>query len=665
MADLEGVALVTTLEPRRAREATSTGLARLRADWDEVLEEGAPTLRARREVVTRALSSGREVDHGRGAASSTPEGSPPRPGAGPVGAVAPRDDLPPEPVADALWAALVTATPMQRAVLACRSVWDLDLGETAHLLDMPVSEVEEHHRTLQERLAAAHARGRAEGGQGAAPWLLTDDLSALLDLLLDGQPDPPDPAALVSAAGGVRRRTLVLGGTAVVATAAAGWAIARSVAGDDEVPGPTTSAAGPTDAVWTSTQTWPARGSLADDQGVLGLVLSRTSSGSRLIYADDIGDQRIVIAAARKIPGAPDGTLLRVWQGTRGELPDALEEVDLPISQIEGVNDVVAAHLPQVSGSALIVLTRPSVDTARVSRHVRPTRAGALDREWEPLALEDGTGVDVSPLQVSSSMRVRVAGYDGPAGNPSTLWLDSSLASDGADGAAAEAAEYVARATGDPVAAISSTVAVDSVVDGSVLDPLAAPGREGDGRVVVISTRTPGGATLRSVLAADDGRSNAGTVVLEPATLVPADAIDDPVVLRISDAEPGQGRFLVIAPGAARAQLLATLPSPYPMSKETPFTGDTSIITLVDADAAAAFTLVLSDADGKEMYRGVAPVGTWLLDLFPHDAPTRSASPRTAIPRCCAAALSDPGWRRLRRPRRPRPGRGTGRARWA
>ncbi|MGB7817170.1 MAG: hypothetical protein WBL35_00325, partial [Ornithinibacter sp.] len=53
--DLEAVALVTTLEPRQARDATSAGLARLRADWDEVLEEGAPTLRARREVVARAL----------------------------------------------------------------------------------------------------------------------------------------------------------------------------------------------------------------------------------------------------------------------------------------------------------------------------------------------------------------------------------------------------------------------------------------------------------------------------------------------------------------------------------------------------------------------------------------------------------------------------------
>ncbi|MGB7820083.1 MAG: hypothetical protein WBL35_15295, partial [Ornithinibacter sp.] len=486
-----------------------------------------------------------------------------------------------------------------------------------HLLEVPVAEAEEHDRALQEQLAAAHAQGRAEGGQGEAPWLLTDDVSALLDLLLDGQPDPPDPEALVAAAGGVRRRTLVLGGTALLATAAAGWAIIRSATEDDDVPGPSTSAAGPADAVWASTQTWPARGSLADDQGVLGLILSRTSSGSRLLYADDIGDQRIVIAAALRIPGAPDGTLLRVWQGPRDELPDALEEVDLPISQIDGVNDVVAAHLPQGSGSALVVLTRPTVGTAQVSRHVRPTRAGALDREWEPLPLEDGIGVDVSPLQMSSSMRVRVAGYDGPPANPSTLWLDSSLASDGADGAAADAAEYVARATGDPVAAISSTVAVDSVADGSVLDPLAAPDAEGVGRVVVIATRTPDGATLRSVLATDDGRSNAGTVVLEPVTLVPADTIDDPVVLRISDAEPGRGRFLVIAPGAASAQLLATLPSPYPMSKETPFTGDTSIITLVDADAAAAFTLVLGDADGEEIYRGVAPVGTWLLDLFP------------------------------------------------
>ena len=338
-----------------------------------------------------------------------------------------------------------------------------------------------------------------------------------------------------------------------------------------------------------------------------------------------------MIAAALKIPGAPDGTLLRVWQGPRDELPDALEEVDLPISQIEGVNDVVAAHLPQVSGSALVVLDPPDRGH-RPGLPPRPPDARAAPwigsgSRW-PWRTGSGSTCRLSrcPPRCGCGWR----GTTAQPANPSTLWLDSSLASDGADGAAADAAEYVARATGDPVAAISSTVAVDSVVDGSVLDPLAAPDAEGDGRVVVISTRTPDGATLRSVLATDDGRSNAGTVVAGARDTRP----------RRRDRRPGRAEDLRRGAGPGplprhrtrrrRAQLLATLPSPYPMSKETPFTGDTSIITLVDADAAAAFTLVLSDADGKEMYRGVAPVGTWLLDLSPRDR---------------AGALSIPGWR--------------------
>ena len=38
---------------------------------------------------------------------------------------------------------------------------------------------------------------------------------------------------------------------------------------------------------------------------------------------------------------------------------------------------------------------------------------------------------------------------------------------------------------------------------------------------------------------------------------------------RLGDARPGLGRFLVIAPGAVRVQLLSTSPNAYPVSKVT------------------------------------------------------------------------------------------------
>ena len=57
---------------------------------------------------------------------------------------------------------------------------------------------------------------------------------------------------------------------------------------------------------------------------------------------------------------------------------------------------------------------------------------------------------------------------------------------------------------------------------------------------------------------------------LEPPSVLPADTPrDEPAVLRLDDARPGVGRFLVIAPGAARVQLLSTSPNAYPVSKVT------------------------------------------------------------------------------------------------
>ena len=47
----------------------------------------------------------------------------------------------------------------------------------------------------------------------------------------------------------------------------------------------------------------------------------------------------------------------------------------------------------------------------------------------------------------------------------------------------------------------------------------------------------------------------------------------------------------------------------------TPFKGDTAVVTVVDADSASRFRMVLAAADGTESYRGVPPTGAWLLDL--------------------------------------------------
>ncbi|MEO7421070.1 MAG: hypothetical protein ABIU87_01585 [Ornithinibacter sp.] len=612
-AELEALALVTTLDPVTARDATTRALGRLRGAWADAVADGTPTLQTRRAVLERSIQVAG------GAESRGPGASRPRPGSsgrdvigvGFGGGVGVERD---EAVTDALWHCLSRTTASGRAVLACALVCDLDTGETAHLLGMPVSDTEGHDRSLRSRLAAAHDSGRESSGLAPAQWLLQDDLRSLVDDLIEDTPEPPDPAGLVAAeAAGVRRRTLVLGGTAVVATATAAWFLTRP--GTEKQLGPSVAAAtGSSEADWASTKTWPARGALAADVGVQGLILTRTSGGSRLLFADDVGDRRIVLAAPIGIPNDPVGTQVRAWQGARGALPDTMEELELPLSYIDGVGDVLAAHLPQQSGSALVVLSRPSVTRAEVSRFVSPTPAGTVAREWFTLQLERGIGIDLSMLDVSPAMRLKVSDYDGPPASPSDPWIDISL-SDGLDRVTEATSAFAANATGLPRDAVVSTVVTDTIAPGSILDPEALSATGGDGRVVVVTTRTPAGAVLRTVLAIDDGRT-AGTQILEMVSVLPAERADAPVVLRLYGSGPDTGRFLVVAPGGARAQLLATSPNAYPVSKVTPFKGDTAVVSVINADDAPAFTLIVRDAKGRKTYDGVAPTGADLFDLW-------------------------------------------------
>ena len=66
---------------------------------------------------------------------------------------------------------------------------------------------------------------------------------------------------------------------------------------------------------------------------------------------------------------------------------------------------------------------------------------------------------------------------------------------------------------------------------------------------------------MRSVRVTDDGRSGVGWLDLERAAVLPARTPpDEPLVLRLpADGDPGVGRFLVVAPGAAAVQLIRTV----------------------------------------------------------------------------------------------------------
>jgi hypothetical protein len=156
-------------------------------------------------------------------------------------------------------------------------------------------------------------------------------------------------------------------------------------------------------------------------------------------------------------------------------------------------------------------------------------------------------------------------------------------------------------------------------VGGSIIDPTSISPQGGDVRVRVLRTTTADGAVIRSVRVVDDGRSKVSWLDLEPPAVLPADTPrDEPVVLPLDDSRPRVGRFLVIAPGAARVQLISTSPNAYPVSKVTTTRpGGVAIVEVVNADDAAALRLVRRDATGHRFGTGVPRASRDLLDLWP------------------------------------------------
>ena len=234
------------------------------------------------------------------------------------------------------------------------------------------------------------------------------------------------------------------------------------------------------------------------------------------------------------------------------------------------------------------------------------------------MSLTAGIGVTRWDGEQGPALRVRCEGFDGPAAGSAQTWVGQS-GTDGLAGFAEETSRFVAAALGEPADTVRTEVVTDATVGGSVIDPTAISARGGDGRVRVLRTTTADGAVVRSVRVVDDGRSQMNWLDLEPPAVLPADTPrDEPVVLRLEDARPRVGRFLVIAPGAARVQLLSTSPNAYPVSKVTTTRpGGVAIVEVINADDAAAFRLVRRDAAGRRIGTGVPRAGRDLLDLWP------------------------------------------------
>ena len=363
-----------------------------------------PGAAARRAVLTRALAATRHRPAG--AARRRPPA--PRAGSTP--------DREGDAVVLALARVVAEAAPLERAVLAAATVWGLDPGRVADLLDLPPATARDADLEVRRRLLAAHAGARAAAGWEPAEWAVDRDLDDALDLLLGDHSDPPDAVALVGERNRqVRRRSVVLGtGATLVAGVVTAWGVDAVVTGAASEAAPLPP--GPGDPVWTTSNSWPARGRLATDAGVAALVAS-ASPRAHLLWADDLAGQRVVVAAPADGSGS-GGTLVRVWAGSRGADPASLTAVDLVRDRVALMDDVVPlaveAGVDDEDGAgAVLLLARPTVLEASYSPLVSYERNGGVGRRWTKVALRDGVATVPIRGPMPPTFRVRLDGYDG------------------------------------------------------------------------------------------------------------------------------------------------------------------------------------------------------------------------------------------------------------
>ncbi|HSO64262.1 MAG TPA: hypothetical protein VLQ78_04090 [Ornithinibacter sp.] len=630
--ELESVARVVVLDPGLARSTTTDALTRLRRRWPEAVEGGRPGDAARRGVLTAAVDAASRTG-GAGPPSSSPSaaaparsGSAPEPPAVPWEDDAPHDD----PVVQALVAAARSAPPLERVVLATATLWDCAPDEVARLLDVSPGTVHEHAASLRSRLATAHDAARIASGLEPSSWARDQDVTAAVDVLLRGLTDPPDPAALVADRGrGLRRRTLVAGGAAVVALVGVGAVLARRGTRPSTVPagGPGAPASlAPDDPRWASTAEWPARGPLAGDPGLASLLSGGARRGDHVLWAGDLGTRRVVVAWTRPSDSDGDGngvamgmgaseTFVRVFDGPSGTDPTRLREAELPFALMMGAGDVVAVTLPDGASeegdrSLLVVLARPTVSSASVSHLVHPTPDGRLDRSWSPLPLEAGVAAAALDRPVALAVRLRVGPWEGTPVMPTTAF--DLLVNDPDPAVTPQWAEGpISALTGIPVDRLTTTVHADEEVPGGLFDGPFADPRAEPGRLVSLLTTTPDGAVLRTTAY----RGGGSVTPLEPMLLLPAGRQDEPLVVQVWDLRPDVARFLVVAPGADRVQLISSSPDGYPVSKVHGTGGrDVTVVPVVNGARAGQYRLITRDRGGRVLFDGVPTTGRSLLD---------------------------------------------------
>ncbi|HQV83790.1 MAG TPA: hypothetical protein PLX57_11855, partial [Ornithinibacter sp.] len=379
-----------------------------------------------------------------------------------------------------------------------------------------------------------------------------------IDHLLRDTHDPPDPAALVATrTTGIRRRTLLTAGATTLALTAAGAALVRRGSADAPSMSTTTTARlAPEDPRWASATQWTPRGPLADDAAVIALALRSGDPRNRLLWAGDIGTQRAVLILAHNSQGNDvDGAdppepgvtysepFISVYQGPRGLDPARLTPRTLVTSGIvtSGEDgDVVAVVLqPDPEGPAqapLVVLARPTVQSASLSQALRPRADGTIERDWGPLPLDGGVATLNLATDLPLATRLRVGSWEGP---PESFTEIHTAISEGPAPTTSPgwAHRCISAITGIPAGDLTTTVFVDAEIPRGLFEwpppPDAVPAR-----LVSLLTTTPEGGVFRTTAYTGDGF----TWALEPALVLSRDSARDPLVVWASDERVGVAR---------------------------------------------------------------------------------------------------------------------------
>ena len=494
-----------------------------------------------------------------------------------------------EPDEDAVTAAAAgprRAAPLERAALAAASCGGSS-RPGGDLLGMPSAPCSRHARRCSVDFSGAH-RGPGVAGSEPDEWAIERDLEDALELLLRDHADPPDPAALVGERHRqVRRRSLVVAGTATLAVGtAASWGVDAVPAARH--PRPRHSHRAPVTPLAHDEHLARAR-EPANRPGGAGRRPRPGPHPGHLLFADDLPGQRVVVAAAfgrqrrlghRAPVDRPARRSLRHPAADRpGPRPD---HVPRPTSCRSSCRlpDRDRSPGPAAAGAAHVL-------TAEYSTRVTYASTGEAMRTWTEVPLAPGPRGSPSPGRCrraagqARGLR-RWAGGDVTAGpgrpDPTGPVAASLLEAVG---------PFVSAVTGPARHRLRSRVVLEAAGAGDVSCPRVTV-RRLRGLAAVVVTHLPGGARLRTVRVAGDGRGEVGPGDLETARGDPRRRRRAPFAVRLPGFTLDVRRFLVLAPGAARAQLVAaTASNVYPASPVTALSGGTGVLEVVNARLAA------------------------------------------------------------------------------